>query len=462
MSQLITDREVEVIRTSGYRIDSIGIHDRFLRWRHFGFWRYAQHGRIEITRSFLKLVFTFEGRKKPLKVDLSNTFGNALQATAILEIGILHSPSLVIEPQARGLLEDANRYLELKESTVAESDADLRLAKAELHFRLGDAKSARKELKPLTSIGGKHEERARIVRLQSYLIESDSVLARVEYEEISRQFPDNKKARRIWAIWTLVRGEAEAEAFAEKVIAENATHEDRLEVESHLINTFVRQRRYDEALQRINANLALGEQIDPDILSYAKEAKAEIERLINDKAYNRRATVWRPLFGRAFGVGLLGLVALIFLWPAVIQTPKLIADLRNLSELEGSGLIAESGQFSPSLRDLDFGFVEISYVFNLQGAEAPRPGRSGLPTHHGSDVLRRSAAQAILADTKNHSVVYLPDSPFTSAVYPISQENYIGVIAKHAAAYLMATILVLVVLYYALKDLYKKIKYGGR
>ncbi len=450
-----------IIAVSGYRIDSHGIHDRFLPWRHFGYWKYAKRAKLETSEKTITLTFRFDGQKKPLKVQFGNTFSNALKAVSVLEKGILHSPALVIDPPTEGFLADANQYLTFKDNESPESQADLKLAKAKLHIRLGDSKAARKETKELIASGYEHEAAARNIRLHSYLLEGDDTLARVEFETISKRFPENQEARTLWAIRLLARAENNAEDFARDAIRTSDTLENRMEIESHLVNSLVRQRRYDEALEIVETHLASSDELDHEQLRYVNEAKSEIVSLKTDKAYNRRMTIWRPLKAKVIGFGLLALVSLIFLWPAVLETPKLVSDLRALNELESSGLIASSGKFSPNLRDLEFGFVQLSFVFSLKGENASTSGRLRLPDHYGSVVLRRAAANEILADTRSHSITYLADSPFTCTVFPITQENYIGIIAKHAGAYLMAIIVLVVILFYYLKDLYKKIKYSG-
>lgn len=458
-----TSEQTQVtIAASGYRIDSVGIHDRFLPWRHFGFWKYAERAKLESSARTISLSFRFHGRKKPLKIQFGNTLSNALKLVSILEKGILHSPSLAIDPATEGLLEDANRYLTLKDKNGSESQAELKLAKAKLHTRLGDSKAARKETKKLIANGNESELAARNIRLHSYLLEADETLASVEFEEISKRFPENQEARTMWAVWLLAREKDNAEEFAKATIRSADSLENRLEIESHLVNSLARQRRYDEALEIVDAHLISSEELDPEHLRYINEAKAEIERLKTDKAYNRRMTVWQPLKAKIIGFGLLALVALIFLWPAILETPKLVSDWQSLRELEESGVIASSGEFSPNLRDLDFGFVQLSFVFSLHGEGTPPSGRRRIPDHYGSTVLRRAAANEILANTRSHSVIYLPDSPFTCTVYPITNENYIGSIAKHAPAYLMAVVVLLVVIFYLIKDLYKQIRYSGQ
>lgn len=456
-----SDQTKGTIAVSGYRIDSRGIHDRFLPWRHFGYWEYAERAKLETSEKTITLTFQFEGRKKPLKIQFGNTFSNALKAVSVLEKGILHAPSLVIAPGAEGFLEEADRYLTLKDKNDPESQAELKLAKAKLHIRLGDSKVARKEVKELIASGSEHEAAARTIRLHSYFIEADEILARVEFEEISKRFPNNQEARTMWATWLLAREESNSEAFAHETIRTSDSLENRLEVESQLVNYLARQRRYDEALEIVETHLASSEKLDSEQLRYVKEAKADIDRLKTDKVYNRQMTLWRPLKAKIIGFGLLALVSLIFLWPAALETPKLVSDLRALNELDSSGLIASSGKFSPNLRDLDFGFVQLSFVFSRKGESASDSGRPRLPDHYGSVVLRRAAANEILADTRSHSVTYLAESPFTCTVFPITKENDIGIIAKHAPAYLMAIIVLVAILFYWLKDLYKKIKYSG-
>ncbi|MDQ8205657.1 hypothetical protein [Pelagicoccus sp. SDUM812003] len=446
---------------SGYRVDSTGIHDRFLRWRHFGFWKYAERAKLETNQKSLSLAFRFNGRKKPLKIQVGNTFSNALKMIGILEQGIINSPSLAIDPETEGFLEEANLYLGLKDTDSPELQPKLKLAKAKLHVRLGDSKAARKEVKDLIASGNEHEAAARAIRLHSYLLEADATLARVEFKTISKRFPENQEARTLWAIWLLAREESYAEAFARETIRTADLLENRLEVESQLVNYLARQLRYDEALDILDNHLVSTSEIDHQQRRGIEEAKAEIQRLKTDKAYNRRMTVWQPLKAKIIVYGILAIVALAFLWPAILETPKLTSDWQELKQLETHGLIASRGEFSPYLRDLDFGFVQLSFVFSLKGESDPASDRPVFHDHYGSVVLRRAAANEILADTRNHSVTYLADSPFTCTVYPITKENYIGIIAEHAPAYLMAIIVLLVFLYYSLKDVYKKIKYSG-
>jgi tetratricopeptide (TPR) repeat protein len=449
------------IAIAGYRIDSHGIHDRFLPWRHFGFWKYGERARLESNQKSISLTFRFNGRKKPLKVQVGNTFSNALKMVNILEKGIIHSPSLAIDPETERFLEEANRHLTLKDKTSLESQAELKLAKAKFHIRLGDSKAARKETKELIASGNEEEAAARNIRLYSYLIEADETLARVEFEEISKRFPTNQEARAMWASWLLAREASNSEEFAHETIRTSDSLENRLEVESQLVNYLARQRRYDEALEILDKHLVSTSEIDHEQRRGIEEAKAEIQRLKTDISYNRRMTIWQPLKAKIVGYGVLILVGLFLLWPAILETPQLISDWQELKQLEASGLIASSGKFSPNLRDLDFGFVQLSFVFSLKGESASASGRPRLPDHYGSVVLRRAAADKILADTRSHSVTYLAESPFTCTVSPITQENYIGIIAKHAGAYLMAIIVLVVILFYCLKDLYKNIKYGG-
>lgn len=455
-----TEKAGKSISISGYRIDSHGIHDRFLPWRHFGFWKYAKSAKLESTEKTITLAFRFDGRKKPLKIQFGNTFNNALKMVRILESGILHAPSLTINPSTEGILEDANLYLSFNDNNFVKIEEEHKLAKAKLHIRLGHSKAARKETKSLLEKGGEHELAARNIRLHSYLLEADATLARVEYEKISKRFPNNQEACTLWAIWQLTREEKNAEAFAREAIRTSSSLENRLEIESNLVNFLVRKRRYDDALKLIDAHLDSRDLLNPEQLSYANDAKSEIEKLKGDKAYNRKMTVWRPLKAKVIGYGVLALVAIIFLWPAFLETPKLISDWQTLGDLKNDGIPAANGQFRSNLRDLDLGFVNLSFVFSLRGESDTSATRRRLPDHYGSVTLRRSAANAILANTRDYTVIYLPESPSTCTVFPITNENYIGIIANHASAYLMALLLILVALYCFLKEMYKKFKYS--
>lgn len=457
----LPDQKETAISVSRYRIDADGIHDRFLPWRHFGYWKFAERASLQSSEKTITLTFRLKGRKKPLKIQFGNSFAGLLKAVTILEQGILYSPALSIDPETEGVLEDANRYLSFKDKNAPELQPKLNLAKAKLHIRLGDSKAARKEVKELIEGESEHEAAARTIRLHSYFLEADETLARVEFETISKRFPENQEARTLWALWLLAREASNAEEFAHETIRTADSLENRLEVESQLVNYLVGQRRYDEALEIVDKHLEASHEIVPEQRRSIEEAKAEIERLKTDKTYNRRMTVWQPLKAKIIGYGVLVLIGLFLLWPAIRETPKLISDWQDLKQLEASGHIASSGKFSPSLRNLDFGFVQLSFVFSLKGERTSTASRPIFPDYYGSVVLRRAAANEILADTRSHSITYLPDSPFTCTVYPITKENYIGIIAKHAGAYLMAIIVLLAFLFYYLKDVYKKIKYSG-
>ncbi|MDQ8183794.1 hypothetical protein [Pelagicoccus sp. SDUM812005] len=274
----LLNQEETAISVSGYRIDSNGIHDRFLPWRHFGYWKFAERASLQSSDKTITLTFRFKGRKKPLKIQFGNSFAGLLKAVIILEQGILHSPALSIDPATQGILEDANRYLSLKDKDNPQFQSDLKLAKAKLHLRLGDSKAARKEVKELIAGGCEHEAAARTIRLHSYFLEADETLARVEFETISKRFPENQEARTLWAIWLLAREESNAEDFAKDTIRTADSLENRMEVESQLVNYLAGQRRYDEALEIVDKHLDASDEIDPEQRRSIEEAKAKIER----------------------------------------------------------------------------------------------------------------------------------------------------------------------------------------
>ncbi len=449
-----TNKRASTLRVSGYLIDEIGVHDRIMRWRDYGFWEFARSVDLKLSGKFIVLLFTFEGRKKPLKVDLSNTFKSTLKAIDVLEFALDQAPGLVLDPEAEQFLADVNFYKELTDNPKLECDAETRIAKANILLRLGDAKSTRKEIDPLLARGDSLESKARLIRLQTYFLESDSILARVEYSRINKLNPSYKEAQSLWACWRLAQGEEDAEELAIELIQRSDSLDDRINIENHLIRFFVKHRRYDDALNQIDNLIPIQDRFEPGQLDWLSESRKEIERLKTDKKYNRRVTFWRPLFGATIIYGILGLLGFFMFWPAISETPKLWSDLSNLRRLEDRGVIAQNGRFDPNVRDMDFGFVQLSYVFSL------RDETSSIPTHYGNDILRRKIAKAILADTKSHSVTYLPESSRVSTVYPITIENYIGVIAEHAPAYLFAAIIISVALVLTIQLLYKELKYG--
>ncbi len=449
-------------RVSGYRIDRIGIHDRYLPWRHFGFWKYARSVRLKHDYSRLTLVFIFEGRKRPLKIQFSNTFKNTLKAAKVLELGLRFSSTLVLEPNTRKFLEKVLDYQTAAEDPSKAESPEQRLTKAELLLEIDETKAARREVKKLLETGGKAEEEARLIRLQSFFIEGDDILAKAEYNELGKRFPDNHQTKILWAIWNLLRETNSAESYAREVVRSTPNPGDKIEVESHLSRFLIRKRRYDEALTLVERLLADETAEEVEAMTWLQEAKAEIEKLKTDAKYNRQQTFWRPLRRRVMAYAILGFIALALCWPAIRATPRLIEGFSNLRELEQRGQLAQSGEFNPKTSNLELGFVRLSFIFSLSGDDSKDPDTPNFHSHYGNVVLRKKAAKAILANTKNHSVVYLPESPFTCTIYPITKEVYIGVFAKYMLAYFPVFTLLLFFAFYGLKDLYNKYRYRQR